>query len=106
MSRYVDVEKIPLINTQGVSENGDVFVSLLDVWKAIRQTPTADVVEVRHATWVEDEQTYCGAGRCNYTCTVCGGMISAIRKETTEHLYPYCPFCGAKMDGERKENER
>ena len=71
------------------------------VKRAIKEAPTADVVEVRHGEWVEDERTYCGAGRCNYKCTVCGKLISAVRRDTTEHLYPYCPNCGAKMDGER-----
>ena len=81
-----------------------VYYTKRDAIDCLLAEPTADVEEVRHGLWVEDEHTYCGAGRCNYKCTVCGEMISAERRDNTEHLYPCCPFCGAKMDDERSGN--
>ena len=54
-------------------------------------TPTADVVEVRHASWNEDGCcTKCGW----YMPHDCGG--NAFES-------PFCHTCGAKMDGERRE---
>lgn len=58
-----------------------------------------DVVEVRHGHWIEriekpswledDVEVY-------YDCSECGTSHWSI-------MPPYCPECGAKMDGERKE---
>ena len=50
--------------------------------------PKADVVEVRHGYW----EVY---GLRNPQCSLCRGYH--ISKDN------YCPNCGAKMDGERKE---
>ena len=62
--------------------------------KQIKNIPTADVVEVRHGHWIEkvvkpewlddDVEIY-------YVCSVC--ECNDFGKS------PYCPFCGAKMDG-------
>jgi rubrerythrin len=61
--------------------------------------PTADVVEVRHGHWIEhiekpswledDVEVY-------YNCSECGTSHWSIEP-------PYCPECGARMDGERGE---
>ncbi len=68
---------------------------------AIRELPTADAVEVRHGHWIEhiekpswledDVEVY-------YDCSECGTSHWSI-------MPPYCPECGAKMDGERSEND-
>ena len=56
----------------------------------------ADVVEVRHGYWqynrgqAPDEKAY--------FCCLCAYGESDYGKDK------YCPNCGAKMDGERKEN--
>ena len=50
----------------------------------------ADVVEVKHGEWVRHKEN------CLYNkCSIC----------EKEHCCEdnYCPNCGAKMDGERKE---
>ena len=96
MARYIDADAL----LKNLPEDLPYKAS---VKRVLIQAPDADVVEVRHGEWVEDELTYCGAGRCNYKCTVCGEMISAARRETTEHLYPYCPFCGARMKGDKND---
>jgi hypothetical protein len=54
--------------------------------------PTADVVEVRHGEWgdtgIEDlDLIYSG-----YKCSECGEIVCGT-------AFPYCPYCGAKMDG-------
>lgn len=59
-----------------------------DCIEAVINAPTADVVEVRHGKWYKgDMPTYGG-----YKCSVC-------ELNTVEYNKPYCPNCGAKMDG-------
>lgn len=68
----------------------------------INATESADVVEVRHGKWSHD---YIKDGMeyndwFNLHCSVCG--------ETQREAWGkwnYCPYCGAKMDGEEQENE-
>ena len=60
----------------------------------------ADVVEVKHGEWI-DKPT--GAyGRMQSWCSACGKHSGIGGIESNRHK-PYCPNCGAEMDGERKE---
>lgn len=66
--------------------------------------PTADVVEVRHGYWYFIEYEY-------FCCSECGESYyngceyTAQAEECLRNgkHYNYCPHCGAKMDGERRE---
>ena len=63
-----------------------------DVLYCIFTAPAAVVVEVRHGYWDECE------------CSVCGKMHPSLYLDEWELEYriketPYCPNCGAKMDG-------
>ena len=49
--------------------------------------PTADLVEVRHAHWIEDDR--------EATCSDC----KCRTFNWAAWSFDYCPFCGAKMDG-------
>lgn len=57
--------------------------------------PSADVAPVRHGRWALDtahtEEIYAHPVKCS----VCG-QTEVLGYET---LTPYCPHCGAKMDG-------
>ena len=83
------------------------------VARAIKEVPTADVVEVRHGEWEikarsyrmlddYDEELYVECPYCKRTFYAPyefdDEKIIAYAREN----YPYC-HCGAKMDGERKE---
>ena len=60
------------------------------LWKA----PAADVAPVVHARWVKDEEGEWSCTNCRETVAICdSGRERTYRK-------PYCPNCGAKMDGE------
>ena len=56
--------------------------------------PAADVVEVVHGEWV-----YKGIADM---CSICGRWL--VIEQASADLN-YCPNCGAKMDGERKDGE-
>jgi rubrerythrin len=69
-------------------QNGDILKLFSECRASILFAPTADAVEVRHGKWYKgDMPTYGG-----YKCSVC-------ELNTVEYNKPYCPNCGAKMDG-------
>ncbi len=67
--------------------------------RIIMAAPAADVVEVVHGEWIFDFEL---DGSKFYKCSVCGRQEVLLAKESTDEYFPYC-HCGAKMDGERKE---
>ena len=58
--------------------------------------PTADVVEVKHGEWLVNEFSYSKF----ITCSVCNSVIDSSYTNIDENEFDYCPYCGAKMDGE------
>ena len=63
--------------------------------------PAADVVEVVHGAW-ENIKDF-GNGNCFGYCSVCGTDHKATGIADLMFSFKYCRWCGAKMDGERKE---
>lgn len=64
--------------------------SAMDIWKGIKKIPAADVVEVKHGEWIDrDEKTWC----------------SNCDASNKQYKPPYCPHCGAKMDGGKHETD-
>ncbi len=68
------------------------------VWKGICKQPTVDAVEVVHGRWIPLE--YDGYADGNpvwnlWECSECQEEHSGDE----DTLTPYCPNCGAKMDG-------
>lgn len=63
--------------------------------------PTVDVAKVRHGEWIKPKNRHNPSDWKE--CSLCGYYFDvSVGQETT----PYCPECGAKMDGERRtENE-
>ena len=55
----------------------------------------ADVAEVRHGEWEDIIDTQSTIHRYQHTCGACGKSYFDHNKFN----YPYCPNCGAKMDG-------
>ena len=90
-------------------------VDVDDVQFGIDKIPAADVVEVRHGEWVED-----GYNDIPCVCSCCGAeaqytstfeetfdydweenLCSTGYEEIREYIRtPFCPNCGAKMDGD------
>lgn len=96
MSRYVDADKLyeMAITHKDFKQSIADFVSLKEV---LDDTPTADVAEVIHSEW----HTVTVRMSCiDVTCRNCHNT----EKISVTNYFEYCPHCGAKMDGERKES--
>lgn len=72
--------------------NGDM-ISSEEVEQAIKEAPTVDAVEVVHGrcVYVRDDEFI-----DHWECSVCGKYIPWEYHRD----FNYCPYCGAKMDGE------
>jgi hypothetical protein len=60
--------------------------------KSVMKHKTADVEPVRHGEWIYDG-SYCEVDECH--CSLCNQFMTT----TIGMQMPYCPNCGAKMDG-------
>lgn len=60
--------------------------------------PTENGLEVVHARWRKGKLNYITLSRGNHICSNCRSATGIVE-------FNYCPNCGAKMDGERKDND-
>ena len=91
--RLIDANKIPY-HRSGFPK-GDGFDSGLD-WAFrvdIDNAPTIDAVEVVHGRWIMRSPLNPDSNRY---CSNCKADISALKSL----YYKFCPYCGAKMDGD------
>ena len=78
-------------------ESGIYADAYNDLAEDFYRIPAADVAPVVHGRWSD-----AGFGELpkhapyGWACSVCGGI-------SFNNEYIYCPNCGAKMDGERKD---
>lgn len=97
MSRYIDADKLHNEVDTFCRNIRNEKIHRSGIHSIIENAPTADVVEVKHGKWINEKTDvgYFFAEYC-YECSVCGSS-------TGFGTYPksrYCPYCGAKMDGE------
>jgi len=59
------------------------------------EATVCDMQEIKHGSWEYDSE---GVGYANYLCSECGNFLTFYEDID---LYPYCPYCGAKMKQER-----
>ena len=104
MSDYIKREDAIKIINSGISADTDADKRYVNgLFRAIRP---ADVAPIRHGRWLE-----CGEnkdGTHNIKCSKCGeGFKSKGHANSyyTKHKYRYCPYCGAKMDGDADETD-
>lgn len=70
--------------------------------------PKSRFVKVKHGEWIEREierqewekGCFIFHRHTVYTCSVCNTSIVGLKNMS------YCPYCGAKMDGEKALKER
>lgn len=74
-----------------------------DIFKALKNAPTVDAVPVVHGRWVaidEDCEALDGETESKrWGCTNCHEIVEYDDYTHIQRLSPYCPNCGAKMDG-------
>lgn len=92
MARYIDADKL----FRYVDEQAHLSKGKLAQY--IRENKTSDVAEVRHGEWREKPNPWGQDGSHTYVCSTCNKQISVLG-----NLLPYCPHCGAKMDGGKAE---
>ena len=55
---------------------------------------------VKHGKWIEVNSYECEHHSVtDMRCNVCGKYSSIVLPHKTTFIYPYCPYCRAKMDG-------
>ena len=57
-----------------------------------------EMEEIRHGKWEYDSGD---VGYANYLCSECKNFLTFYEDID---LYPYCPYCGAKMDKKEENN--
>lgn len=73
--------------------------AISDVCGMLTHFPPADVQEVRHGKWIEQEADM----DTIYECSVCGEPFVTIDGTPADNLWNYCPNCGAQMDLEEND---
>lgn len=94
MPEYIEREKAyELARTSELySDFHRSMADLTSLKELLEDTPTADVVEVRHGEWIAVSSSDMSIGKA-FKCNKCQKMRYGVR------LPPYCQECGAKMDG-------
>ena len=82
-------------------QDDELRPTLKSIREFVAKQPAVDAEPVRHGTWKmcratikKDFVTFTGTYP---TCNLCGHVEYGVDKST-----PYCPGCGAKMDGVEK----
>lgn len=102
MPEYIDKETV----LQDMAERYDCYNPEIEADRNIRKglvfarmiidkQSTADVQEIKHGKWIS---TGNALGYTEYHCSECNNYLF-LDSEDSE-LYPYCPYCGAKMEVE------
>lgn len=94
MAEYIEREAAIAAAFSATSLGNSAFRDVYDTVNRLRLIPAADVQPVRHGRWTEkqvpDEEFFCGY-HIELRCSCCD--------EEGLYMSPYCPNCGAKMDG-------
>lgn len=91
---------IETIKSMSITLGGeDVFPNHVksSVLDAIEFSPTVDAEPVRHGEWEKIRGMAPPEFHGKNRCSICGNV--ALQYKWREELSPYCPECGAKMDG-------
>ena len=76
---------------------GEPYIHIDSVRSMMKKA--ADVQPVKHGRWKQ-------IGEQSAKCTACGGVLKSNGKDKTgkalifNAVYHYCPYCGARMDGD------
>jgi len=99
--RYVNANEVLACIDNAISDyanDDDVLKFLSEIRFAVIGQPDVNVQEVKHGYWILEREPN-GKPYC-FHCSVCDDDFHYISILTK---YPYCPNCGAKMDGGEKQ---
>lgn len=68
--------------------------SMGELRSMIDELPAVDAKAVKHGRWIQN-----GEFDYTYKCSECGEVCPLTPDDESAFQYPYCPNCGAKMDG-------
>lgn len=104
ISREAAIEAIDAYERMArrIGMKGDeTFTTLKTVAAFVQALPTVEAEPVRRGTWEMCRATlntgFATMAGTYPTCSLCGYVEFGVDKST-----PYCPGCGAKMDGDEK----
>lgn len=94
MAKYVDADAVFDLYNNYYGNIG-TFSKLYVEWlkRVLTEMPVVDVQEVRRGQWVKRSLTP--------YCSICH-KPSEYECDGTHSMPPFCPHCGAKMDGGEK----
>ena len=96
MSRYIDIENF----CENLCHCNKEYCDKPSC--PILNAPTADVAEVKHVEWKIEEYK----NHLNVVCPNCNKEFYVYKQgQYRIDRSNYCPNCGARMDGERKDEE-
>ena len=106
MAEYIEREALREILDGWRDAHADVDVVhgcglLEDVICEVDAQTAADVAPVVHGRWDDSGRYTFPGGGTAVRCTECGCALTV--SEYHLNNWNYCPVCGAKMDGERKD---
>lgn len=99
---YINRDDVAQMLIEGVLEKNSAHQYAEYIRMLVYSVPSADAAPVRHGRWIEKRGVSGVLGMLvSIRCSVCGCEPVF---DSSEHLYNYCPNCGAKMDeGETNE---
>ena len=97
MSRYIDADKLQ--ETVYKRVNNPAIRGWLN--SLINEQPTADVKEVKHGQWIEDDDTLVRCSACGWYTDYDYDYVTNNGLGNKDFLF--CGHCGARMDGGNEE---
>lgn len=93
MAEYIkrEVALDAITNLAGKAPTRSAYETAWKSARALKKIPAADVAPVVHGRW--------GTGRFNLETGNYEAQCIRCRNFSKEYGKPYCPNCGAKMDG-------
>ena len=88
-----------MIDSVGANDYNDPYYGYTagEIYEALCKTPTVDAVEVVHGRWILEQEFE--DGTADYKCSACD-YDDTFHRNLVNAFYNYCPYCGAKMDGD------
>lgn len=104
MLEEIDKRELNLRKIVPDLQEDEMRPTLKSIREFIANRPIVDAEPVRHGTWEMRRKTiktdFATMTGTYPTCSLCGHAEFGVDKAT-----PYCPYCGAKMDGGASGNE-